>query len=93
MEIAYVEIPISNCLFQSSLLSKEPQSITAEDHELAASVMVFMVENQDHFLIGLTGTTTGDGANDVTDSNEQAMSDRIPEGVSEPNSLPRRNSA
>ena len=80
-------------VFQPSLLSKEPQSMTAEDHELAASVMVFMVENQDHFLIGLTGTTTDQGTNDVTESYEQAMSDGIPEGVSELNLLPRRNSA
>lgn len=39
-------------VFQPSLLSKEPQEMTAKDHKLAASVMVFLVEHQDRFLIG-----------------------------------------
>ncbi|KAH7407222.1 Rho GTPase activation protein [Cadophora sp. MPI-SDFR-AT-0126] len=54
-------------VFQPSLLSKEPQSMTAEDHELAASAVVFMVENLDHFLIGARGTASTEGVNKATE--------------------------
>ncbi|PVH79475.1 Rho GTPase activation protein [Cadophora sp. DSE1049] len=78
-------------VFQPSLLSKEPQSMTAEDHELAASVMVFMVENQDHFLIGLTGASTAEGVNNATEASEDTP-ENIPKGIGRLDSLARRKS-
>jgi len=36
--------------FQPALLSRVPSGMSAEDHILAAKVMVFMTENQDDFL-------------------------------------------
>jgi RhoGAP domain len=37
--------------FQPALLSRVPSAMSAEDHILAAEIMVFMTENQDHFLV------------------------------------------
>lgn len=40
-------------VFQPALLSRPPNEMAAEDHVRAADTMIFMVENQDHFLIGM----------------------------------------
>lgn len=39
--------------FQPLLLSRPTSEMSAEDHTRAAETMVFMVENQDNFLIGM----------------------------------------
>ena len=39
--------------FQPAFLSRPPSEMSASDHLLAAETMIFMVENQDHFLIGM----------------------------------------
>jgi hypothetical protein len=46
--------------FQPAFLSRPPSEMSASDHLLAAETMIFMVENQDHFLIGRTGTAASD---------------------------------
>ncbi|KAH6714433.1 Rho GTPase activation protein [Leptodontidium sp. MPI-SDFR-AT-0119] len=74
-------------VFQPSLLSKEPQSMTAEDHERAALVMVFMVENQDHFLIGMTGTTAAtetSGPEEEKTSQENENAKELPKSTKSP---------
>lgn len=43
--------------FQPSLLAKDPSiGMSADDHRRASSTLVFMIENQDHFWIGMGGT-------------------------------------
>jgi hypothetical protein len=43
--------------FQPSLLARDPSiGMSADDHRRAALTLVFMIENQDHFLIGMRGT-------------------------------------
>jgi hypothetical protein len=39
--------------FQPALLSRPPSEMSASDHVLAADTMIFLVENQDNFLIGM----------------------------------------
>ena len=46
--------------FQPAFLSRPPSEMSASDHLLAAETMIFMVENQDHFLIGMRGGTSRD---------------------------------
>ena len=50
--------------FQPALLSREPSAMSADDHVRAADTMIFMVENQDHFLIGMRGTAADEGNGD-----------------------------
>lgn len=41
--------------FQPSLLSRPPSEMSADDHTQASDTMVFIVENQDKFMIGIRG--------------------------------------
>lgn len=50
--------------FQPALLSRLPSEMSPSDHTLAANTMIFLIENQDHFLIGIGGTG-------VSDSNDE----------------------
>ncbi|KAL2072074.1 hypothetical protein VTL71DRAFT_11417 [Oculimacula yallundae] len=47
-------------VFQPSLLSKQPHLMTADDHDQAAQAMIFMVENQYNFIIGMQGIADND---------------------------------
>jgi hypothetical protein len=40
--------------FQPSLLSRPPSEMSADDHTRASDKMVFMMENQNYFLIGMS---------------------------------------
>lgn len=45
--------------FQPSLLAREPSiGMSADDHRRAALTLVFMIENQDEFMIGIHGAAT-----------------------------------
>lgn len=56
--------------FQPSLLARDPSiGMSTDDHRRAALTLVFMIENQDHLMIGIrgatadaTGTSRADGA-------------------------------
>jgi GTPase-activating protein SAC7 len=49
--------------FQPSLLAREASvGMSVLDHVRAADALVFMIENQDHFLIGMRGTAADDTA-------------------------------
>ena len=47
-------------MFQPALLSKPSAVMSLKDYEDAAIVMIFIVENQDHFLIGMRRTVEND---------------------------------
>jgi hypothetical protein len=40
-------------VFQPAFLSRPPSEMSASDHLLAAETMIFMVKNQDHFMMGM----------------------------------------
>lgn len=44
--------------FNPALLSRRPAEMGETEHRLAQDVIIFLIENQDNFLIGMTGTTT-----------------------------------
>jgi hypothetical protein len=45
-------------IFQPGILIHPLHDMSPEDYRLSQSVLVFLIENQDHFLIGMTGTAT-----------------------------------
>jgi hypothetical protein len=54
--------------FQPSLLAREASvGMSVLDHVRAADTLVFMIENQDHFLIGMRGTAAHDNASATVD--------------------------
>jgi len=54
--------------FQPSLLAREASvGMSVLDHARAADTLVFMIENQDHFLIGMRGTAVHEPANTTAD--------------------------
>ena len=75
--------------FQPSLLSRPPSEMSAEDHTRAADTMVFMVENQDNFLIGMGVIASGDKNPVAGIQTKRAESPVVREDVSLP--LLRRN--
>jgi hypothetical protein len=46
--------------FQPVLLSRTPSEMSAADHMLVVMTMIFLVENRDQFLIGMSGTASSD---------------------------------
>jgi hypothetical protein len=67
--------------FQPAFLSHPPSEMSASDHLLAAETMIFMVENQDHFLIGIRGGNSEDEepAKTPVENTSKAASDDISE--------------
>ncbi|KAF4624776.1 hypothetical protein G7Y89_g13393 [Cudoniella acicularis] len=54
--------------FQPSLLAREASvGMSVLDHVRAADTLVFMIENQDHFLMGMLGTAADDTASTTAD--------------------------
>jgi GTPase-activating protein SAC7 len=71
--------------FQPGLLAKPPAEMTVEDHEVAALVMVFLIENQDNFLIGM--------ADDVSQEKEDADAAASSTAAAEHGEAPRNGLA
>jgi len=44
------------CTFNPALVSRKPAEMDETQHRLAQYVIIFLIENQDHFLIGMTET-------------------------------------
>ena len=42
--------------FHPSILSRKPEEMDAGEHERAVDVTVFLVDHQDYFLVGMSGT-------------------------------------
>ncbi len=47
-------------IFQPGVLSHPAHDMLPDEYRLSQDVLVFLIENQDHFLMGLYGTTTDD---------------------------------
>jgi len=42
------------CTFNPALVSRKPAEMDETEHRLAQNVIVFLIDNQDHFLLGMT---------------------------------------
>ncbi|KAH7309930.1 Rho GTPase activation protein [Rhexocercosporidium sp. MPI-PUGE-AT-0058] len=69
--------------FQPALLSRPVSEMSASGHILAANAMVFLVENQDHFLIGMRGA----GASDSNDKEPAKTPVGVPARIARHTSL------
>ncbi|KAI2789060.1 Rho-GTPase-activating protein 5 [Penicillium oxalicum] len=46
-----------SAIFQPGLLSHPQHDMSPEEYKLSQDVLIFLIENQDHFLVGMSGTT------------------------------------
>lgn len=74
-----VERIVSCC--QPSLLAKTPAEMGIEDYEKANNVIGFMINNQDHFLIGLAPGTEVENKHSNEESIEEEREIRVHERV------------
>ncbi|KAI9767054.1 MAG: hypothetical protein M1839_004644 [Geoglossum umbratile] len=49
-----------SAIFQPGLLSHPSHDMSPAEYRLSQDVLIFLIENQDHFLIGMTGTAADD---------------------------------
>ncbi|KKK25183.1 hypothetical protein P175DRAFT_0502072 [Aspergillus ochraceoroseus IBT 24754] len=45
-----------SAIFQPGLLSHPQHDMSPDDYKLSQDVLIFLIENQDHFLVGMNGT-------------------------------------
>ncbi|KNG52413.1 rho-gtpase-activating protein 5 [Stemphylium lycopersici] len=48
-------------IFQPGLLSHPEHDMSPKDYRLSQDVLIFLIDNQDHFLIGMEGTAVDEG--------------------------------
>ncbi|USP81867.1 uncharacterized protein yc1106_09141 [Curvularia clavata] len=48
-------------IFQPGLLSHPQHDMSPQDYRLSQDVLIFLIDNQDHFLIGMEGTAVDEG--------------------------------
>jgi len=48
-------------IFQPGILSHPQHAMAPEEYKLSQDVLIFLIENQDHFLIGMHGTAADEG--------------------------------
>ncbi|KAH0559597.1 hypothetical protein GP486_003891 [Trichoglossum hirsutum] len=49
-----------SAIFQPGILSHPTHDMSPAEYRLSQDVLIFLIENQDHFLIGMTGTAADD---------------------------------
>lgn len=48
-------------IFQPGILSHPQHAMSPQDYRLSQDVLIFLIDNQDHFLIGMEGTAVDEG--------------------------------
>ena len=82
--------PNLSAIFQPCSISHPQHDMAPEEYKLSQDVLVFLIENQDHFLFGMTGTAADEQTlKDV----EAGPAPRIPYSNSNSNSKPRRSAS
>ena len=69
-------------IFQPGLLSHPQHDMAPSEYRLSQDVLIFLIENQDHFLIGMHGTAADEKT--VRDVQSASQSPRIPSTPSTP---------
>jgi hypothetical protein len=76
-----------SAIFQPGLLSHPAHDMAPEEYHLSQNVLIFLIENQDHFLIGMSGTA----ADEKTVQEVQNGGTPPPSAPSTPGSGPSRS--
>lgn len=73
-------------IFQPGLLSHPQHDMSPQDYRLSQDVLIFLIDNQDHFLIGMEGTAVDEGTVKHIESGPSTPQARTP-------TTPGRNSS
>ncbi|PVI02412.1 RhoGAP-domain-containing protein [Periconia macrospinosa] len=81
-------------IFQPGILSHPQHDMSPQDYRLSQDVLIFLIDNQDHFLIGMEGTAVDEGTARHVESGPSTPQARTPTTpVRNQNSLGRSASA
>ncbi|ORY17115.1 Rho GTPase activation protein, partial [Clohesyomyces aquaticus] len=65
-------------IFQPGILSHPQHDMSPQDYRLSQDVLIFLIDNQDHFLIGMEGTAVDEGTVKHIESGPSTPSARTP---------------
>ncbi|KAH7552275.1 hypothetical protein BM1_09137 [Bipolaris maydis] len=65
-------------IFQPGLLSHPQHDMSPQDYRLSQDVLIFLIDNQDHFLIGMEGTAVDEGTVQRIESGPSTPQARTP---------------
>lgn len=65
-------------IFQPGILSHPQHDMSPQDYRLSQDVLIFLIDNQDHFLIGMEGTAVDEGTLKHVESGPTTPQGRTP---------------
>lgn len=65
-------------IFQPGILSHPQHDMSPQDYRLSQDVLIFLIDNQDHFLIGMEGTAVDEGTVKHIESGPSTPQSRTP---------------
>lgn len=65
-------------IFQPGILSHPQHDMSPQDYRLSQDVLIFLIDNQDHFLIGMEGTAVDEGTVKHVESGPSTPQARTP---------------
>lgn len=65
-------------IFQPGILSHPQHDMSPQDYRLSQDVLIFLIDNQDHFLIGMEGTAVDEGTLKHVESGPSTPQARTP---------------
>lgn len=65
-------------IFQPGILSHPQHDMSPQDYRLSQDVLIFLIDNQDHFLIGMEGTAVDEGTARHVESGPSTPQARTP---------------
>lgn len=65
-------------IFQPGILSHPQHDMSPQDYRLSQDVLIFLIDNQDHFLIGMEGTAVDEGTVKHVESGPSTPQTRTP---------------
>jgi hypothetical protein len=80
-------------IFQPGILSHPQHDMSPQDYRLSQDVLIFLIDNQDHFLIGMEGTAVDEGTARHVESGPSTPQVRTPTTPGRKTSLGRSGSA
>lgn len=63
-------------IFQPGIISHPKDDMAPSEYRLSQDVLIFLIENQDHFLIGMSGTAMDDKAKDEVKSTAPSIANQ-----------------
>jgi len=80
-------------IFQPGILSHPQHDMSPQDYRLSQDVLIFLIDNQDHFLIGMEGTAVDEGTVKHVESGPSTPQARTPTTPGRNNFAPGRSAS